>query len=441
MRSKGMNYSLALMLGTSALTLISCGGGDGDSARLAQTVDASKNGITSVALADTDGYVHSKGSIQLNLIGTDANKKTINLNNTASWSLDNPALGSIKNGLFTPSGTKGDVLVNVSYAGLPDTQELEIVDNKIESIEISNSSTSVDVCRTTSFTSKTFFEGGLQLNYSLTWEFSDTASASLAKFKDSSSGVMTATKSGTVKVIASGKTTDDNQKTSNELSFVINDSLSAIALTSGTATNLTLRTGQTATVKAMGTYLDNSSVDITDNISIESDKTNALTYDAVTKKITAKTGSFAGEAVKLTASCNGKTSVMNVTVVKPELKSIEVIGSSNLNSVTSLDVAQGSNITLRVKVAYADSGISEEVYIANNVRWEISDASDPHTASNFTLTTNSNGSAKLEVVPDAGISSDLTLVLKASILDANNNVEIGSNGQALTDTINVIVKD
>lgn len=440
MRSKGVNYVQTALL-SSSLVLVSCGGGDGDSARLAQTVDASNNGIISVALADSDGYVHSKGSIQLNLIGTAADQKTVNLNNAASWSLNNPALGSIKNGLFTPSGTKGDVLVTVSYAGLPDTQELEIVDHKIERIEISNSNTSVDVCRTTRFTGKTFFEGGLELNYPLTWSFNDSASASLAKFKVASSSEMTALKSGTVKVIASGKTTDDNQKTSNELSFVIDDSLSAIALTSGTATNLTLRTGQTAIVQAMGTYDDNSSVDITDNISIESANTSALSYDAATKKITAKTGSFDGEEVQLTASCNGKSSVMNVTVLKPELKSMEVIGSGNLNSINSVDVAQGSSVTLRVKVAYTDSSISEEEYKANNVRWEISDTSDPHTASNFTLTSTSTGSAKLEVASDAGISSDLTLVLEASILDANNNVEIGSNGKALTDTINVIVKD
>ena len=84
MRSKGLQLLSAIALSTSALTLIGCGGGDGDSARVAQTVDASKNGVTAIKLADTSNSVHIQGSRQFNLIGKGPDGKDINLDNKAS---------------------------------------------------------------------------------------------------------------------------------------------------------------------------------------------------------------------------------------------------------------------------------------------------------------------------------------------------------------------
>ena len=67
MRSKGLQLLSALALSASAFTLNSCGGGDGDSARVAQTVDASKNGVYRINITENLGYVHFKSFYQFEL--------------------------------------------------------------------------------------------------------------------------------------------------------------------------------------------------------------------------------------------------------------------------------------------------------------------------------------------------------------------------------------
>ncbi len=71
MRSNGIHFSLALLASVGLFSLTGCGGGDGDgdSARLAQIADASKNTVTSIAIADNEQYVHYKGFYQFELLG------------------------------------------------------------------------------------------------------------------------------------------------------------------------------------------------------------------------------------------------------------------------------------------------------------------------------------------------------------------------------------
>jgi hypothetical protein len=87
MRFKGIHLSVALLsLGLVALT--GCGGGDNDSARFAQTVDASKNTITQIALTEDTTTVHVQGSHQFKVNGLDAENKVIaDLTSKASWTL------------------------------------------------------------------------------------------------------------------------------------------------------------------------------------------------------------------------------------------------------------------------------------------------------------------------------------------------------------------
>ena len=65
MRSKGIRFLSTLALSASAFTLISCGGGDGDSARVEQTVDASKNGVPRLQLPAMRALSTSKVIINL----------------------------------------------------------------------------------------------------------------------------------------------------------------------------------------------------------------------------------------------------------------------------------------------------------------------------------------------------------------------------------------
>lgn len=439
MLSKGTYYSLALLLSMGALGLSGCGGGDGDSARLAQTVDASKNGVNKIALADTetDGYVHIKGNLQFNLIGTDATGKEINLNNKATWTLSDKSLGTVKNGLFTAAGKKGDGLVlSATYAGLPtQTQNITLSDANLTGITVSHPTGSVDVCKNTLLVAQTTFSDGKNYDYPLTWALGDSASATLASFADETKAELSTKKSGVIKVIARGKDNDDKVITSNELLFNIDSTLTKLTLTSDK--NLEMRQGQTATLTATGEYENTTSENITKNASLKSDNTNALTINTTTGVITAGNGSFAGTEVNVSASCDDVVSTLVITVTKPELLKMEIVSNDSTSATESLSVSVGSSVKPRIKVTYPTStGIDPEVYVGTNVEWEITNTPAGYDSSKVTL---NEDTGEVTISSSMILDASMIVTLSAKLLDEDNKVMTGTDGTELKDTIQLTI--
>lgn len=441
MRSKGIHYSLALLLlSMGALGLSGCGGGNNsDSARVAQIVDASKNGVTSVALADTetDGYVHIKGTLQFNLIGTDAAGKQINLNNKATWTLNDKSLGTVKNGLFTAAGKQGDGLVlSASYAGLPtQTQDITLSDANLIEIVVSHATNSVDVCKNAVLTANTVFSDGKNYDYPLTWALADSASSALASFADETKPELSTRKSGIVKVIARGKDNDDKVITSNELQFTIDNTLTKLTLASDKA--LEMRQGQTATLTATGDYSTSASANITRNASLSSGNTAALTVNAATGLITAVSGSFAGTDVTVSASCDGIPSTLVIKVIKPEIQKMEIVGQTSTTATEALSVSVGGSVEPRIKITYPSSAaIDPEIYSGNNTLWEITNTPSGYDASKVTL---DSVTGKVTINGSMTVDASLTVTLSAKLLDDNNKVLTGSDGTELKDTIQLTI--
>lgn len=439
MRSKGIHYSLTLLLSMGALGLSGCGGGDGDSARLAQTVDASKNGVTEIALADTetDGYVHIKGTLQFNLIGTDGTGKEINLNNKATWTLSDKSLGTVKNGLFTAAGKKGDGLVlSASYAGLPtETQDIVLSDANLTKIVVSHPTSSVDVCKNTTFVSTTTFSDGKNYDYPLTWALADSASAQLANFADETKPELSTKKNGVIKVIARGKDNDDKVITSDELAFTIDNSLTKLTLTSNKA--LEMRQGQTATLTATGDYKNSTSENITKNASLTSGNTAALTVNAATGLVTAVSGSFGGTDVTVSASCDGIPSTLVIKVTKPELQKMEIVSNDSTSATESLSVSVGSSVKPRIKVTYPTStGIDPEIYVGNNVEWQITNTPAGYDSSKVTL---SSTTGEVTISSSMILNASMIVTLSVKLLDGDNKVMTGIDGTELKDTIQLTI--
>lgn len=439
MRSKGLQLLSALALSASAFTLISCGGGDGDSARVAQTVDASKNGVINIALADTDtdGYVHVKGKLQFNLIGTDSTGKKINLNNKATWTLSDKTLGSVRNGLFTAAGKMGNGLtLSASYAGLPtQIQDIVLSDAKLTKITVSNTATSVDVCKNTTFAASTVFSDGKNYDYPLTWALGDNASAALASFADETKPELSTKKHGTVNVIARGTDTDDKVITSDAFAFTINDSLTKLTLTSNKP--LEMRQGQTATVTATGEYTNGPSTDITKNVSLTSNNTSALTVNKTTGVITAVEGTISGTDVNLTADCDGTIETLVIKVLKPELLKMEIVTKDSTSATEAISVSVGGSVEPRIKVSYPTStGIDPEIYSGTNALWEITTTPTGYDSSKVTL---ESKTGKVTISSSMIIDSPLTVTLSAKLLDSNNKVMTGSDGAELKDTIQLTI--
>ncbi|MDF3012503.1 MAG: hypothetical protein K0Q78_707 [Cellvibrio sp.] len=433
MRSKELTYSLVLL---GALGLGGCGGGNGDSARVAQTVDASKTGVISVALADNEGSVHVSGNFQFNVIGTDKDGKQTNLNEQASWSLSDPSLGSIKNGFFTASGKVGALTLNVSYAGLTDSQNVTLTDANLVGITVEHESGSVDVCKNTQFTAKALFSDGKYYNYPLTWSLVDAASRELASFADETKADLSTKKNGAVKVVAKGKDNDAKVVTSPEFILDIDPTLVALTLTSDKSTDM--NQGQTATATATAEYRSGDKVAITANAALKSSNETVMTVNPATGLITAVAGTRLGTEVNLTANCDETTSVLPLKVFKPEIRNMEIIAATGaLTSTESLQVRVGGEIDPRIKVNYADSGFDPEVYTGNDVAWKFVETSGYDTAK----ITIDGASGLIKVDASLVQTVDLILTVEARITKIGGiNTEIGSDGNELKDTIKVTIK-
>lgn len=441
MRSKGIHLSLALIASIGVISLGGCGGGDGDSARVAQTVDATKNTVTQIALTEDNITVHVQGSHQFKVNGLNAEGKVVaDLTSKASWELSDAKLGSIKNGLFEGKNTKGDtgeVKLKVSYAGIADETTLKLTDANLVGVTVSHDSpnASVDVCKNTSFKAKTLFSDNGSYDFPLTWEITSSNPVNIASFPDEKSPVLSTKKNGVIKVTATGLDNTKKEIVSPEFQFTIAANLRTVDLTP--SESFELRQGQKKTIKITGTYLDNSTADITKNASLTSNNLNALTVNSTTREITAVNGSPDGTDVTLTADCDGITKTLVVKVTKPEMQKIEIISSSNTTSTESLSVAVGGNVEPRVKVTYpSSSNLDPEVYSGTNKEWTFSALPTGLDQSKLKLNAETG---KVEVDSSLVLNSSTVVTLNVRLFDKDNKTIIGSDGSELKDSIQLTI--
>lgn len=434
MRSKGIRFLSTLALSASAFTLISCGGGDGDSARVAQTVDASKNGVTSIAIASNDGIVHIKGDYQFNVIGKGTDGKEINLNNKATWKLSDSTLGSIKNGLFKAAGKTGNLSLTVSYAGITADQAISLTDANLKKVTVKHSSdaTSVDECQNTTFTATAEFDGGITLPYPLTWKV--TEGNSLASFKDNTTGTLSTTNNGTIKIVASGVNNDNQEIASDAFGFTINDELTAITVTNSKTTEW--RDGDSATVTVSGTYGNSSTpVDITGNTTLSALPASLLKIEGT--KITAQNGTANGSTVTLKGVCGGEEGTQELVIKERQLKSIE-IQNSNGGATSNLSVSEGSSLDLNVTATYADNSTKDDYN--SNVFWEIDDRNNTiPDSSESKLSISSSGVLNVNSDLDLGLGVSAIIFVTAEVRDSDGNILENSSGAEIKDEINITI--
>lgn len=445
MRSKGIHLSLALAASMGMVSLGGCGGGDGDSARLAQTVDATRNTVTRIALVkDEDNEqvtVHVQGSHQFKVEGLNTEGKVIaDLTNKASWTLSDSNLGKVKNGLFEGKNTKGDtgeVKLLVSYAGITDETIVKLTDANLVGVTVSHDSpnASVGVCKNTSFKAKTLFSDDGSYDFPLTWKIAGSTPANIASFPDPKSSVLSTQKHGVIRVTATGEDSTKKEIVSPEFEFTIAANLASVDLTP--SESFELRQGQKKTLVVTGNYQDNSTENITKNASLSSNNTNALTVNSTTGEITAVNGSPDGTEVTVTASCDGVTKSVVVKVTKPEMQKIEIISGSNTTSTESLSVSVGSNIEPRVKVTYpTSSNLEQEVYSGTNKEWTLSNLPTGFDEGKLKLNAETG---KLEVDSSLILNSSTIITLNVRLFDKDNKTILGSDNTELKDSIQVTI--
>ncbi len=431
MRSKGIHLSLALVASLGAVSLVGCGGGDNNSERVAQTVDASKNTVTKVAIATNDQYVHFKSFYQFELIGSDAQGNEVNLTKKATWKISDSKLGKIKDGYFTASGTAGNFTLSAEYAGIVAApQEINVSDANLVKVTVQNTAASVDECKNTTFTAQAEFDNGRILPYPLTWKVAEGGTN--AVFKDATKGTLNTTNSGAIKVVASGVDNSGKEVLSAAYDFAINEALTRITVTPSKTTEL--RNGDTATVTVQGIYGDqNNPVDITGNAALTASPDSLLKIEGT--KITAQNGTANGSKVTLKGSCGGAEGTHELTIKDRELKSIE-IRNSNGGASSNLTVAEGSNIDLNVRATYIDDATNDDY--TSNVFWKIDDRNNNIPAdSESKITITSSG--VLSVASDLNLGISAIIYVIAEVRDSSGNVLKNSSGTEIKDEINITI--
>lgn len=362
MRSNGIHFSLALLASVGLFSLTGCGGGDGDgdSARLAQIADASKNTVTSIAIADNEQYVHYKGFYQFELLGNDGSGNAVNLTKKATWKISDPSLGKIKDGYFTPAGGSGDFTLTAEYAGLAATQQINVSNANLIGITVSHPTGSVEECRNTTFTATAQFDNGKNLPYPLTWRVIEGGAN--ASFKDAEKNTLNTTNSGIITVIAAGVDNAGTEVKSLPYSFNISEGLTRIDVAID-RTNPELSSEESANVSVKGIYGDSSNpVDILENTSLSASPSESLAIQGT--KVIGKKGSVSGTKVTLTATCGGVEGKQDLTIKERDVKSLQI------NNANSLRVDRGENLDLSATATFADNTTDQDF---KNVTWRIRD--------------------------------------------------------------------
>ncbi len=435
MRSNVMTrQGLTALAVAACLLLAACGGGKGDSRKFAQIVDANRQGIVSIALADNNGYVHLRGTKQFVLEGTNRDGEIVDISSKASWRLSNAQLGKIdRNGLLTPSGDAGQLTLTASYADFSVSQDIIISDANLVSIAVVPKSASVSVCQNAEFTGEALFDNGLVLDYPLTWRLASGTDQSLATFNDANEGVLSTFKSGAVSLVAEGRNNAGDTITSPTISYPIDDNLVSLALTAPGVENLSLREGQTADIRATATYTDDSTAVVTANASLTIDNTTAATLDPVTGLFTAKTGGYGGTPVTVSGSCDDINAQLVLNLVKPDIRSIEIRTSGG--NTTTVTLTRGNATTLLVTATFEDSTGTDTNY-KHNLAWEIIEG-DSDNFDRDKITIDSEG--RLEAAGDLEIDLRINLVIEARVLDSEGNVLKNRAGEELRDRINGVI--
>lgn len=430
MRSNGIHLSLALVASLGVISLIGCGGGEGDSARVAQTVDASKNTVTKIAITANEQYVHFKSFYQFELIGSDEQGNKIDLTKKATWKISDPTLGEVKDGYFKAAGKAGNFTLTAAYAGIAAAaQEINVSDANLVKVTVQNTAASVDECKNTTFTALAEFDNGKTLPYPITWKV--TEGGTVASFKDATKGVLSTKNNGSVKVVASGVDNSGKEVPSEAFNFAVNEALTKVTVS--TDKNAEMRNGETATVTVKGIYGDtNNPVDITDNSTLTADPTTLLKIEGT--KITAQNGTPNGLAVTLKGNCGSTDGTLALTIKERQLASIQVRSNSG-NNTSNLSVTEGSSLKLKVFATYADNTTVDNY--TSSVVWEYEDT-DNVIPDDKEDKISVSSSGELEVDGDLDLSVASKIYVRASIKDGGV-IQNGSSGSQLTDTIDVTI--
>jgi uncharacterized protein YjdB len=338
MKSFGAIFASVLVL---CLGLAGCGGG---SSKSSQNTNSTSPTLMSIAVTSSGAASVAAGStLQLAATGKYSDGTTATLTSQVTWKASDATLASLSASGMLTALKAGSITVTATQGSISGSMAILVSQAALTSIAVTGPSGSLAAGLTEQLTAQgTYSDKTTQsLTTSVTWQSSDSTIVAVSTL-----GVLTALKAGTAVVTAS------IGSVSGTMSIAVNvASLSSIAVTGPYAS---LATGSAEQLAARGTYSDNTTQSLTTSATWQSSDSTIVTVSGLGILTALK----AGTAV-VTASANGISGTMSITVSAASLSSITV-------APVSFSLATGQTQQLTAQASFSD-GTTQNV--SSQVSW------------------------------------------------------------------------
>ncbi|MCE9574407.1 MAG: Ig-like domain-containing protein [Deltaproteobacteria bacterium] len=366
------------------------------------TISASLNGVTgttaltvsgatllSIAVTPTDDTVASGFSVQFTAIGTFSDTSHADLTTQVTWGSSDGEIAAISNAVgsegLADTAATGTATITAKLDGITGSTTLTVTPAVLTSIAITptNPSVTLGIDQQLGATG-TFSDGSTQdLTTQVTWGSSDEAVAIIGNSSEIY-GVVTGVSVGTATITA---TLDG--VTGSTTATVTAATLTSIDIT---PTNPGLAVGLTQAFTATGTFSDQSTRDLTTQVTWDSSDTETATISNAPGEEGVASGGAPGQTL-ISASLNGVTGTTTLTVTDAELVSIEV-------TPTEQSLAKGLTLQFTATGTFTDQSQRD---LTTQVTWD----TDDHAVAVIENAAGSNGLATGKGVGVTQVSATL----------------------------------
>ncbi len=271
---------------------------DSDTRDLINRVTVASNSYSGIQIDTDNTIVEVDGQQQLRLVAViDGSATGESLAETALWSSSDTNIATVDPTGLVTGVADGTVVVSSRFGPLADSITLTSSSATVVDIMIEPSSSTVNECGNTQLSATANYSDGTNRNVTneSTWSVSDTSTTGFFSTTDPA-GLLRNNNAGSVDVLATRQGVE-----SAGASITVSDNLSSIVLPEVTST-LTLT--NPVTYSAIGTYLDDSTADITDNANWAVDDTSVSTVDNVLPTKGQLSATLTGNII-MTVTCGG----------------------------------------------------------------------------------------------------------------------------------------
>lgn len=360
------NFKLIFAVLAACYVLIGCE--KGDPTPLKEAVRLASLNISSITIEPAGGTITTGYSYQFSAIGHHPDGSTTNVTNSVVWSSSNDAIATVDSNGFVTTATDGMVSIIASLSSLDGSTSLTASSDPLQSIEIfadtnTPNNLSVSACKNLQLKAIGTYADGVRdtipITSNVTWSVDDDTQGSI-----SAQGLLSTYTDGVIGVQASLDVID-----SPITNVTATDDLTLVAVT---PENTTLAVDTTLQYSATGTYADNSTADITDNITWTSAPDTIANFN--TPESNGLITAIAIGSTTVTAACgtDPDTGTTNLTVNENVVAYVQ-FEDTNGSEINPLNTVVGVTTEVILK-EYLTDGSSREV--TEDAQWTIFNNTD-----------------------------------------------------------------